>query len=66
MIKEYVIDIWKLCGEKGSYHFGERANNAEGAVDLIPDVSRLLELGFEERYEFEQGIREIISSVEMQ
>ena len=61
-LKDYVMDIHRICGFKGECLFGQRADNAEGAVDLIADLTRLKGIGFEEDYTFEEGIRNIINS----
>ena len=61
-LSEYVEQIWMICGKKGKCLFGKRDNNAEGAIDLRADVSRLKELGFTEKISFEEGIKNIIDS----
>lgn len=61
-LSEYVEDIWKICGTNGRCLFGMRDNNAEGAADLIADISGLKQIGFKERYSFEEGVRNIINS----
>ncbi|MCR4903647.1 MAG: NAD(P)-dependent oxidoreductase [Butyrivibrio sp.] len=61
-LKAYVEDIWKICGESGKCMFGQRENNAEGAADLIADVTRLKDIGFKEKYTFEEGIKNLIDS----
>ena len=58
-LKDYVLAVQELCGGGGKLEFGTRGNNAEGAADLIPDVSGLKELGFEEKFTFEDGIRSL-------
>lgn len=58
-LREYVLAVQELCGGGGRLEFGTRSNNAEGAADLIPDVSGLKELGFKERFTFEDGIRSL-------
>ena len=60
---EYVEDIWNICGQKGRFFLGKRTNNAEGAADLVADISRLKQIGFSEVYTFEEGIRNLIDSV---
>lgn len=58
-LRDYVLEIKRICGGAGKLNFGARADNAEGAVDLNPDISGLRELGFKEKYSFEEGIREL-------
>lgn len=62
-LSEYVKDIWKICGENGECLFGQRANNAEGAADLVADFTKLKEIGFSESYTFEEGVRNLIDFV---
>jgi UDP-glucose 4-epimerase len=58
-LKDYVLAVQELCGGGGKLEFGARGNNAEGAADLLPDISGLRELGFEEKFTFEDGIRNL-------
>ncbi len=40
-LREYIEEMYELCGRRGRYVFGKRAPNAEGAGDLIPDTTRI-------------------------
>lgn len=60
-LKEYVEEIFALCGGRGRCSFGVRQNNAEGAGDLCPDTSALQALGFSEGISFQEGIRHLIA-----
>lgn len=42
MLKSFVEEMYALCGSRGSFAYGERAENAEGPIDLMPDISKLL------------------------
>lgn len=58
-LREYILHAARiLVGGKASrlLHFGERSDNAEGAADLSPDISRLKSLGFRPRVSFLQGL----------
>ena len=70
-LKDYVLEIEALGkaflekkeGRKewseSLLHFGERASNAEGPVDLKPSVKDLYDRGFQEKISFSQGIEEL-------
>jgi nucleoside-diphosphate-sugar epimerase len=60
-LKEYVEDIWEFCGSKGSCLYGERALNAEGEVNLIPDTAKIRRvIGWESRTSFKRGLEEMV------
>lgn len=40
-LRDYIKELYTLCGNSGSYVFGTRAPNAEGAADLMPDITRI-------------------------
>ena len=70
-LRDYVLEIEALGkaflekkeGKKARatslLHFGERASNAEGPVDLKPSVKDLYDRGFQEKISFSQGIEEL-------
>lgn len=70
-LKDYVLEIEALgkaflekkedkkARATSLLHFGERASNAEGPVDLKPSVKDLYDRGFQEKISFSQGIEEL-------
>ena len=61
-LKEYVEELRELTGS-GTAAFGRRADNAEGAADLSPDISRLKALGFVQRVSFAEGVKRMLDAV---
>ena len=60
ILREYVEEIFRLCGEKGKCAFGAR-HVSEEPVDNWPDISRLQGLiDWQPRVAFEDGIKELI------
>ena len=60
-LKEYIEELFMICGEKGSYEFGYRPPNAEGCVSLMPELSKLKNaIGFHQQVSFKEGILETI------
>lgn len=60
-LKEYIEELFMICGEKGSYEFGYRPPNAEGCVSLMPELSKLKNaIGFRQQVSFKEGILETI------
>ena len=64
-LKEYIKELYEICGEKGSYEFGYRPPNAEGCVSLMPELSKLKNaIGFHQQVSFKEGILETIKEVQ--
>lgn len=56
-LRDYVEELYRLCGSKGSFHYGSRLHNAEGPANLIPDIRRIKAMtGWEPKISFEDGI----------
>lgn len=61
-LKEYVEELHRLCGGKGTFEYGNRPPNAEGVVSLIPATGKLrAATGFRQEISFSQGIREMLT-----
>lgn len=61
-LKEFIEDIYHLCGDKGKFSFGEEMSKPEGAVELIPDISKICNVfEWEPQFEFRMGIQAIIN-----
>lgn len=61
LLRKYVEIMYEICGKKGSFQYGQRKPNAEGAVNLIPDIRKIRRItGWEPKTTFENGIRQMI------
>ena len=59
---EFVEEIHAACGKRGTPRFGVRPENAEGPVNLIPDIRKLCGfLKWEPEVPFSEGIRRMLS-----
>lgn len=64
VLREFIEEIYKICGKKGSFVYGTRGFNAEGPASLIPDISRLKEkTGWIPTVSFQKGIEETRRSI---
>lgn len=64
LLRNYIEEMYSLCGSQGSYSYGERPQNAEGAADLIPDISKILrETSWRPVTTFAEGIYETLHSL---
>lgn len=60
-LRDFVEKLYDLCGRKGSFQYGVRPPNAEGVVNLIPDIRKLERVvGWKPSVGFEEGIRRIL------
>lgn len=60
-LKVFVEKLYELCGKKGSLKYGVHPANAEGVVNLIPDISKMERItGWAPKIRFEQGIRKVL------
>lgn len=60
-LKEFVETLYRLCGSRGTLRYGVHPANAEGVVNLIPDISKMKRVtGWTPESGFEQGICQIL------
>lgn len=60
-LKVFVEKLYELCGKRGGLKYGVHPANAEGIVNLIPDIGKMKRvIGWEPEVLFEQGIRGIL------
>lgn len=60
-LRSFVEEIYSLCGEKGSFTYHSRPENAEGLIHLNPSVEKLKNTaGWRQKTDFESGIRKLI------
>lgn len=63
-LKHFVETVYEMCGRKGSCVYGVRKPNAEGVVNLIPDLTKMKRvIGWEPRVRFRDGMARVIESV---
>lgn len=60
-LKEFVEQIYDLCGRRGSRVYGKLPPNAEGPANLIPDISKIRNrTGWKPEISFEEGIKRML------
>lgn len=60
-LREFVEKLYVLCGKQGSFTYGVRPPNAEGIVNLIPDIRKMERvLGWKPEISFEEGILRLL------
>ena len=63
-LKHFVETVYEMCGRKWSCVYGVRKPNAEGVVNLIPDLTKMKRvIGWEPRVRFRDGMARVIESV---
>ena len=63
-LKHFVETVYEMCGRKGSCVYGVRKPNAEGVVNLIPDLTKMKRvIGWEPSVRFRDGMARVIESV---
>ncbi len=61
VLREYIKEMHELCGGRGSYVFGQRAQNAEGPANLVADISKICNMtGWKPVTMFSEGINELL------
>lgn len=64
VLREFIEEMYRLCGSRGSYAYGIRKPNAEGPASLIPDITKLkAETGWRPATSFTEGIYETMHSL---
>lgn len=60
-LRAYVEEMYRLCGEKGTFQYGKRPPNAEGQANLIPSAGKLQKtVGFVPEISFAKGFYDLI------
>ena len=61
VLREYIEEMYALCGSKGSFVYKERPQNAEGPANLMADISKLCAAtGWAPTTTFAEGINELL------
>lgn len=63
ILKKYVIAMNSIAGNGAELRFGTRANNAEGAANMSPEILKLQRLGFHQEISFEAGIGMLLKTM---
>lgn len=63
LLKKYVIAMNAIAGDGAELRFGTRANNAEGAANMSPEILKLQRLGFHQEISFEAGIGMLLKAM---
>ncbi|MEY8337821.1 NAD(P)-dependent oxidoreductase [Lachnospiraceae bacterium 62-35] len=57
VLREFVEEVYEICGKKGSFSYGKRPFNAEGPASLIPDIHKIEQAtGWRPAVSFREGI----------
>lgn len=63
VLREFVEEIHALCGGRGTCAYAVRAENAEGAVNLIPDITKICRVtGWKPETDFKTGIKKTLAA----
>ena len=61
VLREYIEEMYDLCGRKGSYGYRERPQNAEGPANLMADITKICAAtGWRPTTTFAEGINELL------
>ena len=63
-LKDFIVEIKNTLNSKSVLNFGSIPYGPHGPVNLTPDSSKLRLLGWKPVTSFEDGIKEIIKSIE--
>lgn len=62
-LRNYVEQMYRICGNKGRCLYGEVPPNAEGQANLIPDIEKIKrKTGWEPKIGFEEGIKRMLET----
>lgn len=67
ILRDYVEEVWALCGRQGSLEFGTFIQAGEGALPICPAVGRLSELTagtYRDQVSFTEGIKRMLAAKE--
>lgn len=67
VLRDYVEEVWALCGRQGRLEFGTFVQAREGALSICPTVGRLLELTagtYRDHVSFTEGINRMLAAKE--
>lgn len=60
-LKEFVEEMHAICGGRGACAYATRRENAEGAINLIPDISKICRVtDWKPETDFKTGIKKIL------
>lgn len=60
-LRWFVEKMYELSPKKGDSTYGTRTSNAEGPVNLIPDISKIIRVtGWQPEISFEEGVKKMM------
>ena len=62
-LKNYIEIIMKVTGSKSELHYGAVSYPATGIVNVNPDVSKLMNIGWNAKVSFQEGIKIILTDI---
>lgn len=61
-LKEFVLEMYDICGRKGNFEFGTGNVKAEGHTELIPDIQKISTLfDWRPAVDFKTGIQKMVT-----
>lgn len=61
-LKSFLLEMKKITNSKSRLNFGIISHNDSGKYGINPDITKLLNTGWQPKISFEDGIREIINN----
>ncbi|MDO4295252.1 MAG: NAD(P)-dependent oxidoreductase [bacterium] len=57
-LRRFIETMYEISPKRGSFRYGTRSSNAEGPVNLMPDISKISRVtGWVPEHSFEEGVR---------
>ncbi len=64
ILQGFVEEMYGLCGKRGGFRYGQRPENAEGAVNLMPCINKIKKAAnWQPKISFAEGIQMILEQI---